>query len=619
MTRTVRLGTRGSALAVTQAGLVAHLIARRAADLGLDLAVKIVEIRTRGDVDPSALARLGGVGVFAAALREALIDGDCDLAVHSFKDLPTGPVPGLRIAAVPQREDPRDALCTAGGASGRRLDDLAPTARIGTGSPRRAAQLLAVRPDLRIVPVRGNVPTRLSRVLGKGVREDGPMGAAREPDLDGVVLALAGLRRLELDGHVSEILSADSRTGAPVMVPAAAQGALAVETRDSLDREDPQLAQVLADLDDPATRAAATAERAVLARLGAGCAAPVGALARLTVEGGDALRLEAVVAALDGRTVLRESAVGPLSEAQVLGTRVAQALLTAGRLRVQKGPAVSAAGGGPAGGGPLAGRRVLLPRIKNKDALAAGLRAAGAEVEAVEVTRARPGPAGPRARAAADLTAGAYAWLIVSSPRALDHVDLTGLPATTGLAVVGEATARRVTRALGRRADLVGAGSSAALIDLEPLSAGPAPGATGAARRILLPGSALRGTTLIDGLTAAGWAVDEVPAYTMEPVALSDLPGGFVGRWSTGAFDAVVLTAGSSSRALAGLAGTPPSSTRVAALGRPTAAAAGEAGFVVDVVASSPTPPGVRAAVVDALSSRPRRTPFSAREDEPHE
>ena len=165
----------------------------------------------------------------------------------------------------------------------------------------------------------------------------------------------------------------------------------------------------------------------------------------------------------------------------------------------------------------------------------------------------------------------------------------------------------------------MGAGSSAALIDLEPLSAGPAPRVTGAARRILLPGSALRGTTLIDGLTAAGWAVDEVPAYTMEPVALSDLPGGFVGRWSTGAFDAVVLTAGSSSRALAGLAGTPPSSTRVAALGRPTAAAAGEAGFVVDVVASSPTPPGVRAAVVDALSSRPRRTPFSAREDEPHE
>ena len=334
MTRTVRLGTRGSALAVTQAGLVAHLIARRAADLGLDLAVKIVEIRTRGDVDPSALARLGGVGVFAAALREALIDGDCDLAVHSFKDLPTGPVPGLRIAAVPQREDPRDALCTAGGASGRRLDDLAPTARIGTGSPRRAAQLLAVRPDLRIVPVRGNVPTRLSRVLGKGVREDGPMGAAREPDLDGVVLALAGLRRLELDGHVSEILSADSRTGAPVMVPAAAQGALAVETRDSLDREDPQLAQVLADLDDPATRAAATAERAVLARLGAGCAAPVGALAVPTVAGSDTLSLKAVVASLDGRTVLCESAMAHLDQAEMLGVHVAQALLAAGAASV---------------------------------------------------------------------------------------------------------------------------------------------------------------------------------------------------------------------------------------------------------------------------------------------
>ena len=233
--RTVRLGTRGSALAITQSGLVAHMIAQRAAELGLDLAVKIVEIRTQGDVDPSALTRLGGIGAFATALREALLDGDCDLAVHSFKDLPTAPAPGLRIAAAPLREDPRDALCTVGGADGRRLSELAPGARIGTGSPRRAAQLLAARPDLRIVPMRGNVPTRLSRVLGRGVREDGPMGAAREPDLDGVVLALAGLRRLELGGHVSEILPAGTGRGPSVMVPAAGQGALAVETREDVE------------------------------------------------------------------------------------------------------------------------------------------------------------------------------------------------------------------------------------------------------------------------------------------------------------------------------------------------------------------------------------------------
>ena len=332
--RTVRLGTRGSALAITQSGLVAHMIAQRAAELGLDLAVKIVEIRTQGDVDPSALTRLGGIGAFATALREALRDGDCDLAVHSFKDLPTAPAPGLRSAAAPLREDPREALCTVGGADGRRLSELAPGARIGTGSPRRAAQLLAARPDLRIVPMRGNVPTRLSRVLGRGVREDGPMGAAREPDLDGVVLALAGLRRLELGGHVSEILPAGTGTGPSVMVPAAGQGALAVETREDLEREDPELAQVLTHIDSPGTRAAVTAERAVLARLGAGCAAPVGVLAAPAVAGGDTLRLEAVVASLDGRTVVRESAMAHLDEAGALGERVAQALLAAGAASV---------------------------------------------------------------------------------------------------------------------------------------------------------------------------------------------------------------------------------------------------------------------------------------------
>ena len=332
--RTVRLGTRGSALAITQSGLVAHMIAQRAAELGLDLAVKIVEIRTRGDEDPTALTQLGGTGAFAAALRQALLDGDCDLAVHSLKDLPTAPEPGLRIAAVPMREDPRDALCTVGGPDGRRLAELASGARIGTGSPRRAAQLLAARPDLRIVPMRGNVPTRLSRVLGKGVREDGPMGAAREPDLDGVVLALAGLQRLELGGHVSEVLPAGTDGDVPVMVPAAGQGALAVETRENLEQEDPELAQVLSHIDNPVTRAAVTAERAVLARLGAGCAAPVGALAVPTVAGSDTLSLKAVVASLDGRTVLCESAMAHLDQAEMLGVHVAQALLAAGATRV---------------------------------------------------------------------------------------------------------------------------------------------------------------------------------------------------------------------------------------------------------------------------------------------
>lgn len=201
---TVRLGTRGSALAVAQSTQVARAIAAASRRIGADLEVELVEIRTRGDVDATPLTRLGGVGVFAAALREALLEGACDLAVHSCKDLPTAPVPGLRIAAMPAREDSRDALCAAGGAT---LADLPRGARVGTGSPRRAAQLLAVRPDLEVVPVRGNVPTRLSRVVGSVVGADGPLGAVREPDLDAVVLALAGLRRLGLDAYATQVLA----------------------------------------------------------------------------------------------------------------------------------------------------------------------------------------------------------------------------------------------------------------------------------------------------------------------------------------------------------------------------------------------------------------------------
>ena len=266
-------------------------------------------------------------------------------------------------------------------------------------------------------------------------------------------------------------------------------------------------------------------------------------------------------------------------------------------------PGLVTSSAGSARRGPLAGRRILLPRVKRKDALAAGLRSAGAEVEAVEVTRTIAGPPEPRDRAGAALASGAYSWLIVSSPRTLAHIDLTGLPAATGLAIVGAATARFVERALGRRADLVATGSSAALLELEPLSTGPEPGATGAARRILLPGSALRGTALIDGLSATGWEVDQVSVYTMEPLDPAELPDGFAQRWAEGAFDAVVLTAGSSSRALAGLVGLPPASTRVVALGHPTAASAGAAGYVVDVVADSPTPPGIRAAAIAAIAA----------------
>ncbi|MDU0349679.1 hydroxymethylbilane synthase [Actinomyces sp. MRS3W] len=347
--RTVRLGTRGSALAVAQSSQVARAITAASQRIGTDLEVELVEIRTRGDVDATPLTRLGGVGVFAAALREALLEGRCDLAVHSCKDLPTAPVPGLRIAAFPAREDPRDALCTTGGVG---LADLPPGARVGTGSPRRAAQLLAVRPDLEVVPVRGNVPTRLSRVVGAVVGADGPLGAVREPDLDAVVLALAGLRRLGLDDYATQVLAlpagggvgaagaksagpAQSPAPAPVMVPAPAQGALALETRAEAGADpglDATLAATLAELDDASTRAAITAERALMRRLEAGCAAPVGAVAvpATLADGRTGLRLDGVVAAVDGSRLLRESATSSWADAARLGDAVATALLEAG-------------------------------------------------------------------------------------------------------------------------------------------------------------------------------------------------------------------------------------------------------------------------------------------------
>ncbi|WP_314872333.1 hydroxymethylbilane synthase [Actinomyces oris] len=289
--RRLRLGTRGSRLALTQSGQVAEALmaaggggaaaaAGKASEGSSGLGIDLVTVRTDGDGDRTPLRQLGGVGVFAARLRHALLDGEVDLVVHSFKDLPTQPVEGLEVICVPAREDPRDALCARDGLT---LADLPEGARVGTGSPRRAAQLLAARPDLEVVDLRGNVPTRLARVRGLeavGVGTDEPVAPSRADaagDLDAVVLALSGLRRLGLEHCASEVLDLET------MLPAPAQGALAVEARAGEDSA--ELARAVAVLDDEPTRLAVTAERALMARLGAGCAAPVGAWAHL--RGGD--------------------------------------------------------------------------------------------------------------------------------------------------------------------------------------------------------------------------------------------------------------------------------------------------------------------------------------------
>ena len=312
MKRTIRIGTRGSALALTQTRMVADALERDG-----DVNVELVTVSTPGDRSSKPIAEIG-IGVFTSALRDALADDEVDVAVHSYKDLPTAPDSRLALAAVPLREDPRDALVARDGLT---LGELPPGSTVGTGSPRRAAQLEALGLGLRIVGLRGNVDTRVRKVT------DG--------ELDAVVLAKAGLSRLGRLDVITEVLE-------PIqMLPAPAQGALAVECRvDDVDVE--HLLRSI--VDDQATRAAVAAERAMLAKLEAGCNAPVGALADVVEDLDDdgrvvmRLSLRGVAAVYakdaDGNPVvvdlLRASATGDLTAAEQLGRDLAAELLDLG-------------------------------------------------------------------------------------------------------------------------------------------------------------------------------------------------------------------------------------------------------------------------------------------------
>lgn len=305
----LRLGTRRSKLALAQSGLVADAVSRVTGR-----SVELVEVTTYGDVSREDLAQIGGTGVFVAALREALLRGEVDFAVHSLKDLPTEQPAALALAAVPAREDVRDVLVARDGLTFRELPD---GARVGTGSPRRMAQLNAYARDhgmtIETVAIRGNVDTRIGYVRGG--------------ELDAVVLAAAGLSRLGRLDDVTDFLSVDT------VLPAPGQGALAIEC--AADNAD--LVAALGELDDPFTRAAVTAERSLLAALEAGCSAPVGALADLPQ--GDAqtfkeMRLRGVVGTTDGSTLVQLSTTGPVPEthdqAIQLGRELAAEMLAKG-------------------------------------------------------------------------------------------------------------------------------------------------------------------------------------------------------------------------------------------------------------------------------------------------
>lgn len=296
----MRIGTRASNLARTQSQLIADRITELTGE-----PAELVTVTTEGDRNRAPLTSFGGAGVFVAAVREELAAGAFDVAVHSLKDLPTAADPRFALAAVPRRLDPRDVVVARDGLT---LGELPAGSTVGTGSPRRAAQLNALGLGLRIEDLRGNVETR--------------MGKVADGSLDAVLLARAGLLRIDRADMATEVLD-------PLqMLPAPGQGALALECR----ADDEATRSVLAWLDDADTRAAVSAERAVLARLEAGCSAPVGALAEVAwgEDGEDEIYLRAVVAHVSGEPNYRASATGPVAEAERLGIGLADEMLAEG-------------------------------------------------------------------------------------------------------------------------------------------------------------------------------------------------------------------------------------------------------------------------------------------------
>jgi hydroxymethylbilane synthase len=293
----LRIGTRGSQLALKQS----EWVKEKMEAAHPDLCVELIRIKTTGDkILDSPLSKIGGKGLFVKEIEDALLERQVDLAVHSMKDVPAELPDGLFLAAFPEREDPADALISA---EGRTLDQLPRQARIGTSSLRRGAQLLHIRPDLRLVPLRGNVDTRLRKL------ESG--------DLDAIILAAAGLKRLGLSAKITQIISLDQ------VLPAIGQGALGLEAR----RDDTETLTLLQFLNHEPTESAVRAERAFLKELEGGCQVPIAGFASLN---GTNLHLRGMVAALDGTTVIADDVTGKKGQSEAIGTRLARRLLEAG-------------------------------------------------------------------------------------------------------------------------------------------------------------------------------------------------------------------------------------------------------------------------------------------------
>lgn len=532
MSTTLTIGSRGSQLALWQAR---HIQARLKA-LGVETRIEI--IKTTGDkITDVPLAKVGGKGLFTKEIEEALLDGRIDLAVHSLKDLPTELPAGLTLAAIPEREDTADAMI------GAKLEELPEGARVGTSSLRRAAQLRALRPDLVIENIRGNLDTRL-RKLDEG-------------QYQAILLAAAGLRRLGWAERIAERMTPER------MVPAVGQGALAIETR-----EEGPAREACRALDHAGTRAAVTAERALLAGLGGGCQVPIGAHAAVGADG--LLHLRAVVAHPDGRTVLRHEAAAPVEEAHELGERAAAAFLEGGAREVL----LAVYGEAPA----LAGLRVLNTRpAEQAGPLSEKLRRMGAEV--VEL------PAIALAPLAFDaVNLGSFDWIVFTSANAVRHFWRGGAADRAGARVcaIGPGTAAAI-ESLGVAVDLVAEQHQAEGV-AEALGREDLRG-----KSVLLPSALATRDVLPRELEALGARVTTVPVYqNLVPEGLAEaakalFAEGVKPHW-------VVFTSPSTVKNLLAAVGGPAlEDVRVAVIGPVTAEAARRHGLEVAVEASPAT------------------------------
>jgi hydroxymethylbilane synthase len=508
--RSIRIGSRGSPLALWQARHVSDRL--RAAAPGLRVEIEV--IRTRAEKFPEEEPTSIGIGIFTREIDDEQIAGRIDLAVHSLKDIPSDLSPALTIAAIPERESPLDAL--VGTEAGLRFDALPPGAGIGTGSPRRKAQLLHRRPDLRVVPLRGNVETRLRK--------------SREEGLAGTILAHAGLRRLARDEVIGEVLPAEWFT------PAVGQGAIAICAR--ADRQD--LIELARLLEHPPTRFAIAAERAFLARLRGGCLVPAGALAQV-VDGGSGLKMIGVLASPDGARCIRGTAAGASGEAAEIGRRLAEDLLGRGGREVLGALPRGDAGGPPEAGGPgtivvasavpaspaaaapperhLAGRTIVITRSEDRnDSFHRSLEELGARVISVPTIRFEPPPdPRPLDEALADLDR--FRWIIFTSATGVHFffqaVRKRGIPIQVfqakRFAAVGPATATALAE-VNVQAERISAAGDA--LSLAQTLAGPgAADPLGPQDPCLLPQADIARQELPALLQKAGVPVTTVTVY----------------------------------------------------------------------------------------------------------